>query len=36
MTAAEFRELFHSVSDWGRWGDRSSYDGSPLNPIAIF
>ncbi|TQM44879.1 hypothetical protein [Pseudonocardia cypriaca] len=36
MTAAEFRELLHSVSDCGRWGDGSSYDRSPLEPIAIF
>ncbi|TWF75062.1 hypothetical protein FHX44_11946 [Pseudonocardia hierapolitana] len=37
MTAAELREPFHPVSDRGRWGDETSYDGSPpLEPIAIF
>jgi hypothetical protein len=24
LTAQEFRELFETVSNWGRWGDEES------------
>jgi hypothetical protein len=34
MTEPQFRALFNSVSNWGRWHD----DGGrgALNPIAVF